>query len=328
LISAIAALEEGIVDEKTEFNCKGSFRMGRRPFHCWKKNGHGKVDVVKSLRESCDVFYYKVAAQMDIDVLSKYARLFGLGSKTGINLPRETSGLIPTKEWKLKRDKQVWQKGETLSCIIGQSFMLTTPLQLAMTYATFANGGTLFRPKLIKEVFSNSGTVVNKTRPEIVAEVKLSKKTIELVKRGLYEVVNTRKGTAWWYKGSGIRMAGKTGTSQVISFSKDDIYAKCENREYKYRHHGVFASYAPAHDPRIAVAVVVEHGCHGGSAAGPVAKSVMTTYMKKYFPEEQKKLALEDRVIYRNIMQEETRKRKIIEQRRKKIAEEKEGSTI
>ena len=290
VITAMAALEEGIVNEKTEVKCGGYFRLGRRKFHCWKRYGHGKVDLVKSLRESCDVYYYKIGTQIDIDVLAKYARMFGLGSTTGVELPRETTGLIPTREWKKKRDGQNWLKGETLSCVIGQSFVLTTPIQLAMLYAAIANKGTLYKPYIVTEIFSNVGEIRKKEKPQPVSNIDVSKKTLGLIEQGLFQAVNHNKGTAWWLRGRGIQMAGKTGTSQVASFSAENIFAKCEEREYKLRHHALFGAYAPVKDPRIAIAVIVEHGCHGSSAAAPVARDVITTYMKKYMPEEHSRM--------------------------------------
>jgi len=295
IITALAALEEGIIDENTEIICKGNFKLGRRKFHCWRRGGHGKVKITKAIRESCDVFFYKIGTKIDIDVLARYAHLFGLGVKTGIGLPRETTGLIPTKDWKYKRNGKEWQLGETLSCVIGQSYVLTTPLQLAMTFATVANGGTLFKPYLIKEVFSNSGDIIRKSSPEKVADIQISQKSMEIIKNGLFQVVNSRSGTAWYHRGRGIRMAGKTGTSQVIKFSADKIYSRCEEREYKFRHHGIFTAYAPADNPKIAIAVVVEHGCHGSSAAAPVALAVVTTFMDKYYPELRKKFLLEEK---------------------------------
>ena len=281
-ISALAALEEEVIDSHTKFDCKGSLKVGRRTFHCWKKSGHGKVDVVGALRESCDVFFYQIAKKMDVDVLAKYAKAFGVGSKTGISLPREVSGLMPTEEWKKKRYGRSWQKGETLATIIGQSYVLMTPLQLANAYAIIANGGTGYRPTLIKEIFSINGDIIEKKKPEIIREVSFSQKNLDVIKQGLFEVVNDRKGTAWWYKLPNGSISGKTGTSQVIEFSADKIYHKCEDREYKYRHHGIFASYAPSLNPRVAVGVVVEHGCHGSSAAAPVAKAIIKKYLEKY----------------------------------------------
>ena len=303
-ITAITALEEGIIDTNTTVNCKGYFQLGRRKFHCWKQFGHGKVNLIKSLRESCDVYYYKIATMLDIDVLAKYARSLGFGMKSGINLSRETSGLIPTKEWKKTRNGEEWVKGETLSCVIGQSFVLVTPLQLAMGYAAIANGGKLYKPKIIKEVFLNSGEILNKSETELVNEANLKKETLALIKKGLWESVNTRKGTAWWQRGQGIDMAGKTGTSQVISLSADKLFTKCEEKKYKHRHHGVFSAFAPAEDPKIAIGVVVEHGCHGGSAAAPVARDIAQVYMKKYYPEDYETYLARDRRLYRKYLQQ------------------------
>ncbi len=305
-LTHIAALEERVIDENTRVVCSGGYRMGGRVFHCWKKEGHGVVDVVKALRESCDVFYYSIGNKIDIDVIYKYATLFGLGQRSGIVLPRETPGLIPNKDWKKKRTGIEWQKGETLSCVIGQSFINVTPLQLAMFYGTLANEGKLWRPHVVKEVFSNSGQVLKRIEPELINQFKISRKTLDLVKQSLFEVVNQQGGTATSQKGSGIQMAGKTGTAQVVSFSADKIFNKCENQEYKYRHHGLFAAYAPAGNPKIAVAVVVEHGCHGGSAAGPVAKAIVSAYMNKYFPNYQKKILAQEqaKMNYAQIMED------------------------
>ena len=303
-ITAIAALEEGIIDANTVVNCKGFFRLGRRRFHCWRQFGHGNVNLVKSLRESCDVYYYKIATMFDIDVLARYAKKLGFGMISGISLSRETSGLIPTKEWKKKRNGEEWVKGETLSCAIGQSFVLVTPLQLAMGYAAIANGGTLYKPKIIKEVFLNSGKILNKEEVEVVNKINFSERTLKLIKKGLWESVNTSKGTAWWQRGQGIDMAGKTGTSQVISLSADKLFAKCEDRKYRHRHHGVFASFVPANDPKVAIGVIIEHGCHGSSAAAPVARDIAQVYMKKYYPEEYKTYLARDRRNYRKSLRE------------------------
>ncbi len=295
-LTAIAALEEGIVNEKTTVVCTGKYQMGARTFHCWKKEGHGLVDVYKSIKESCDTFYYKIGSTIDIDVIYKYATLFGMGQRSGIILPRETSGLIPNKEWKKKRTGQEWQRGETLSCVIGQSFVNVTPLQLAMFYATIANEGKLWRPHVIKEVFTSTGELKKNVHPELIHQFKLSDKTWKIIKKSLFEVVNVPGGTAYSIRGKGIQMAGKTGTAQVVSFSADKIFNKCENNEYKFRHHGLFAAYAPAINPKIAIAVVAEHGCHGGSAAGPVAKAIAATYMNKYYPTYQGKLVSQEKM--------------------------------
>ncbi len=301
-ITAIAALEEKIVEANQEIMCGPTFRLGRRTYHDWKRSGHGLTDVFKSIRRSVDVYFYKIATMLDIDILGKYARKFGLGSKTGISLPRETSGLIPSKEWKKKLKGEEWQLGETLSCVIGQSYILVTPLQLAMAYASIANGGKLYHPVLIKEVFSNNGDILKKVEPKLVGEADISEKTLKDVKKGLYQVVNHRRGTAWWYRGRGIRMAGKTGTAQVRSMSSKELFSRCEEMPFKSRHHGIFAAFAPYDDPKIAVGVIVEHGCHGSSAAAPVARNIITTYMKKYYPKLYKKYAEEDKIAYRKLV--------------------------
>jgi penicillin-binding protein 2 len=283
-IVAVSALEEGIVDEHTEVLCTGKFRLGTRTFHCWKKEGHGSVNIYRSLRESCDIYFYKIATKLDIDVLSKYAHMFGLGHLSGINIPREIPGLVPTKEWKKKRNGESWALGETLSCAIGQSYMLTTPLQLTLAYASIANGGTLYRPYLVQELFNNKGEVIKKWNPEVRHTFKLKDKTSEIIRDALYQVVNVPSGTAYSKRGKGILMAGKTGTSQVVRFSADKIFSKCEEFEYKFRHHAVFVAFAPYDNPKVAVGALVEHGCHGSSAAGPIVEAVITTYMKKYQP--------------------------------------------
>lgn len=286
--TAIAALEEGLIDAKYKYRCHGSLKFGRRVYHSWKKYGREKVDVTGALQQSCNIFFYNIGTKMDIDVLAKYAKMFGLGEKTGIALPREVSGLIPTKEWKQKLKGEIWQQGETLSCSIGQSYILVSILQLANAYAAIANEGKLYRPYLVKEVFNNSGEVLKEYKPELIREIELNPQTFKLVKKGLYKVVNTPKGTAWWRRGKGNQMAGKTGTSQVIRQSADQLYKKCKDMEEKYRHHGLFVSFAPYDNPKIAVAALVEHGCGGSSAAAPVAERVVNTYMKKYLPEKQK----------------------------------------
>lgn len=297
-ITAIAALEEGIIDENTEVNCQGSFALGKRKYHCWKKWGHGKVKLRQAIRESCNIFFQKIGTKISIDTLSKYANLFGFGKKTGVSLPREIPGLMPTSSWKKKKYGIEWQLGETLSCAIGQSFVLATPLQIAMAYSAIANGGHLYRPYLVNEVFTNSGKVIKSNFTELVSKINVKEENLDLVREGLYDVVNSPKGTAWWHRGAGIQMAGKTGTSQVFRAKSESLYSKCDKLEYKLRHHGIFVGFAPFKNPKIAVVAVVEHGCSGSGAAAPVVEAITMTYMKKYHPqifEENKKI---DRVIF------------------------------
>lgn len=285
-LTAIAAFEGGEIDENTEVFCNGSFRLGRKVYHCWKKEGHGSVNLIKSIRESCNVYYQKAANRMDIDDIAKYARAFGLGGRTGISLPREVAGLIPTKEWKKKRYGQEWQPGETLSCAIGQSYVLASTMQLAVAYSAIANGGKIFRPYVVKDVYDTEGELVKTFTPELLSTVDMKNpKTLKLVREGLFQVMNNPKGTAYGKRGQGILMAGKTGTSQVRSASAEKVYVKCDTLDYESRHHGLFVGFAPYDNPKVAVAVIVEHGCSGSGAAAPIAEAVVTTYMKKYQPE-------------------------------------------
>ena len=219
---------------------------------------------------------------MSIDTLAKYARAFGYGKRMGINLPHEQFGLIPTKEWKQKRFGEPWQKGETLSCVIGQSFVLATPLQLAVSYAAIANGGKIMKPMLVKEIFSNGGKIYKRNEPEVKSTVSLRQSTLDIVRRGLYEVANSPGGTVWWRRGVGLELAGKTGTSQVIRMSAEKLFAKCSEKPMKNRHHGLFVGYAPNSKPEISASAVVEYGCSGSSAAAPIVVAIIDEYMKKY----------------------------------------------
>lgn len=284
-ITGISAFEEGEIDERTEVFCTGNLRFGRKVYHCWKANGHGATNITKAIRESCNVYFQRAAMKMDIDTIAKYANMFGLGKRTGISLPREVSGLIPTTAWKKKRLGQEWQPGETLSCAIGQSYVLTSTIQMAQAYGAIANGGKIYRPYVVKDIYTPKGELLKTFTPELLSDFKLKNdKTLKYVRDGLYQVVNNPKGTAFYRRGKGIQLAGKTGTSQVVRASADKVYQKCEQMDYEYRHHGVFVGFAPYDNPKIAAAAFVEHGCHGSSAATPVVEAVVTAYMKKYQP--------------------------------------------
>ncbi|MCY4645058.1 MAG: penicillin-binding protein 2 [Bacteriovoracales bacterium] len=295
VIAAIAGLEEGLIDEKTEYYCPGKFKSGRRMFHCWKKFGHQRVNLQRALRESCNIYFYKMSTLLGIDTLAKYAFSFGFGKKTGIALPREVSGLIPTREWKLKKSGQKWQRGETLSCVIGQSYILASPLQIAQMFAAVANGGKLYRPYFVQEVFTNSGKILKRFEPTLKSKLTLKKKTMRFVRKSLFEVANHPKGTAYFRRGVGIEMAGKTGTSQVMRLDADSLYEKCEELPLKERRHGIFGAFAPYHDPKIAVAAVIEHGCSGSKSAAPVVEKLITAYMKKYHPKKHEKIKRRER---------------------------------
>lgn len=285
-VTAIAGLEEGLIDENTTVHCGGSMRFGNRVYHCHKKEGHGAVNVVTAIAKSCDVFFYKLALRLkSVDDLSKWGIHLGLGKKTGINLAREVSGLMPTEEWKKKRFGVQWMQGESLSVAIGQGAVLTTTLQLANTYAAIANGGTLYRPFLVKEIETYDGQVVKEFKPEVVSNFRLKPKTLELIKQGLWGVVNDPGGTAYAQRLPGMDMVGKSGTVQLKRIAADKIYQKCTSMPFRDRHNGVFTAFAPANDPMIAVAVIGEHVCGGSSGAAPIARAVIKTYLEKFYPD-------------------------------------------
>jgi penicillin-binding protein 2 len=277
MVTALAGLATGVIDEDTVFYCPGHYSFGNRIYRCWKHSGHGPVNLLKAIGESCDVYFYQVGQRVGVDRLAEYAEKLGLGKKTGLEMEYEKSGLIPTKEWKQKYRKAKWQEGETLSVAIGQGFNLVTPLQMCVMTATLANGGKLYRPQIIEQVIDPEGKIVESFSPELVSELTGFDRYFTMIKRGMEEVVQGKHGTARTVAIDGLRIAGKTGTAQVVKLAQYRGL-KDEDIPYKYRDHAWFTCYAPAEDPEIAVTVLVEHGLHGGSAAGPIAKAVLNQY--------------------------------------------------
>jgi penicillin-binding protein 2 len=279
IVTAVAGLEEGVIDANTKFYCPGHYRFGNRVYRCWKKWGHGSVDVVRALAESCDVFFYQVGEKLGVDRIAAYSKAFGLGSPTGTNLDREARGLIPTAAWKKKRTGVPWQRGETLSVAIGQGYDLATPLQMAVLTSAIANGGIRYRPSIVKEIRTAQEEVVQGGETQEVDRVKLSRETLELVRRGLWEVVNTKGGTARIARVEGLGISGKTGTAQIVGRKKNEPRAKDEDLPLHLRAHAWFVAYAPSDRPSIAVSVIVEHGEHGSSAAAPIARELIKFYL-------------------------------------------------
>ncbi len=281
ILTTIAALEEKHVDLNTTSYCQGSLIYGNRTYKCWrwKHGGHGEVDVIDALAQSCDVFYYQAGDKIGVDALAQYAMGSGFGKKTGVILENERKGLIPTSSWKRKRFKESWQGGETLSIAIGQGYNLVTPLQLTVFAAAVGNGGTLYRPRIVKTITNSENQIVRKIEPEITGGLPASPETLQTVKKALLEVVHGDRGTARNYaRIKGVEVAGKTGTAQVFSRKKGEIL-NMDNLAYELRDHAWFVSYAPADKPVIAVSVIVEHGEHGSSGAAPIAKAVMENYL-------------------------------------------------
>lgn len=278
LITSFAALEEKVVDAHTTSYCPGFYKFGNRRYHCWSKYGHGKIHLVDALARSCDVYYYQAGEKVGVDALAQYANGCGLGRHTGIALAHERKGLIPTSQWKRERFKEPWQAGETLSISIGQGFNLVTPLQMAVFTAAVANGGTLYRPRIVTTIEDNNGRIVKKVEPEITGGLPVGKENLDLVRKGLFRVVQWERGTAHGIRMKAVDIAGKTGTAQVFSRKKGE---KFNNKKLvrTLQDHAWFICYAPAENPKIAISVIIEHGEHGSSAAAPVAKALVKKYL-------------------------------------------------
>jgi penicillin-binding protein 2 len=279
VITSFAAIEEKHINiDNTEY-CPGFLKYGNRTYRCWYKHGHGDMNIIEGIAQSCDVFFYRAGIKVGVDKLAQYAMGSGLGKKTGISLENEKKGLIPTSIWKKKRYKEQWQGGETLSVAIGQSYNLVTPLQMAVLIAAVGNGGTLFRPRIVRTIKDGYGVLVKKIEPEITGGLPASKETLKIVRKGLLKAVQGQRGTAKKIRLENIEIAGKTGTAQVYSIKKNDK-RKTEEMKYSLRDHAWFVCYAPADNPVIAIAVLVEHGEHGSSGAAPIAGALIEEYIK------------------------------------------------
>jgi penicillin-binding protein 2 len=279
-ILAAAILADGVVTPETRVYCPGYFRHGRRTYRCWKRGGHGSVNLHEAIKQSCDVYFYTNGVKLGIDRIAHYARSFGLGHRTGIRLANEAPGLIPSTEWKKRRFGVVWYPGETVSASIGQGYNLYTPLQLAVAYAAVANGGKVLQPRLLLRLEARDGTVLEEFPPVVRSEIPIAPQHLAAVRRGLEGVVEEPGGTGRRARVPGVRVAGKTGTAQVVRLEHTEGM-KEEEIPIRYRDHGWFGAFAPADAPEIAVAVFVEHGLHGASAAAPIAQRILARYFEK-----------------------------------------------
>lgn len=278
---ALAALADGVVTPETTVSCSGALKFGNHLFHCWNRGGHGAVSLHNSLKYSCDVYYYEVGRRLGVDRLAARVReFFGLGRTLGLELTTEKAGLVPDQAWKMRRYNRAWNPGETLPVAIGQGYLLTTPLQVAQYTAVVANGGTLYRPHLVKEVIDFDGRIVHNSTPEIINRMSLKPEQIEIVRRGLEAVVNDPGGTGRRGQLPDVRVAGKTGTTQTVSLERYQGFTS-SNRPYRLRDHAWFTSYAPADNPEVVVTVLLEHSGGGGAKAAPVASKMMAAYFDK-----------------------------------------------
>ncbi len=271
---ATAALEEGVITPEFRVHCGGGATFYGRYFQCWKQGGHGTVEMRQAMEQSCNVFFYTVGNMLGVDRIHKWASALGLGERSGIELPNELKGLVPSTEWKRQRMKEKWYAGETISVAIGQGQVSVTPLSLAVMMMTVANGGTRYTPHLLKAVDRGKGwEPVPPPSPKSVVRMKPS--TVSAIHDGLWRVVNAA-GTGGRARIVGKDVSGKTGTAQVISLSG----ARAARGKMDVRHHGWFVFFAPRDNPEIAGVVFAEHAEHGSSAA-PIAKYAMETFFAK-----------------------------------------------
>lgn len=280
MVTALAGLASGNMTAETRFTCRGRMKLGKASFHCWKRGGHGSLDMRSALKNSCDIYFYETALRSGIDNLAAMARDFGIGSRLNVGLPAERPGLMPSKNWARAIQGRVWQKGETLISGIGQGAVLTTPLQLATMTSRIANGGFQINPRLFRSI----GGV--EQQQEQVKQLAIPPSAMQVVKDGMNAVSNVPGGTAYRsrIKEPEWALAGKTGTSQVKRITKAERargIIKNKDLPWKFRDHALFVAFAPVQDPRYAISVVIEHGGSGSRAAAPVARDIMRETLRR-----------------------------------------------
>ncbi len=273
LILALAGLAEKKVTPSTIFNCPGYYTFAGRRYHCHKASGHGAVNLQYALTVSCNSYFFQLGQALGITGIHKYASLLGLGATSGVDLPGEEEGVMPSEQWKLKKFGERWYPGETLSVSIGQGYVAVTPIQMAMAMATIANSGTVYRPHIVQEMVDNITGERTKVTPQIIRKLDVPESVFKTVRDFSTQVVNDARGTGRRAMLDGIIVGGKTGTAQVSGLGK--------GKGPEFDDHAWFLSFAPADNPMIVTATIVENGGHGGVAAAPVSKEIMTVFFKK-----------------------------------------------
>ena len=261
VITTIAALERGIASRDKKFSCSGAFPFKDRVFRCWKEEGHGTLNLEEAIIHSCDVYFYQLGLETGVDNIVDFSKRFGLEKASGIDLFEEEKGLLPHRRWRENSLSREWFEGDTVNLSIGQGYLLVTPLQMANLISAVASRGKLYRPYLVKRILSPEGEIIKEMRPHLIKEVRLEKENLDLLRESLSSVVN-ELGTGWRAKIKGIEVAGKTGTAEN-PLGED---------------HAWFIGFAPYREPKIALAILVEHGGMGGEVAAPIAKKIFEAY--------------------------------------------------
>jgi penicillin-binding protein 2 len=264
-LTALAALESGAMNKSSGISCSGIFMLGKHPYKCWLERGHGSVTMVDAIMMSCNVFFYNAGIRAGRDEMVTMACEFGLDEKTGIDIPGERSGVVPTAAWCAARGITRWNPGDTVVMAIGQGYVLLTPLRAAVYMAAIANGGTLYTPHVVNRIVSPLGDLVERFAPAPAGHIDVSERNLALVQEGLKKVVNSNFGTGQKARLEGVAIAGKTGTVQV-------------GPEEMRVNHSWFVGYAPCDQPRVVIAVLLEHKESGGFFAAPAAKKVFAAH--------------------------------------------------
>jgi penicillin-binding protein 2 len=264
IVTVTGALADAKIDPALSYTCGGNFTLGNKTFGCWYKKGHGRLSLIPALANSCNVYFYQLGLKVGNRALEKYARAYHLGEKTGIDIPSEKKGLVPSPEWKLKKMRDVWQQGDTVNIAIGQGPLWVTPLQMAALISGVATRGIFYQPYIVDRIASPQGEPVFTAEPRRKPGLQLESRTWDLLQQGLVEAVQNGTGRGGYF--SQFKVAGKTGTAQNPHGND----------------HAWFVSYAPADNPELAVAVIVENGGHGGTAAVPVVRRIYETYFNIY----------------------------------------------
>jgi penicillin-binding protein 2 len=301
LVTASAGLEEEVISAQTRLHCSGILWLPNRfypedpslaqPFYCWIYHDyhgqHGSLSIISAIGQSCDIFFYQVAGGyrdrfegLGQDLLGYYAELYGFGSQSGIDLPGETPGLVPTVKWKRVNYSESWVTGDTYNMAIGQGFVLATPLQVLNSAATVANGGTLYRPQIVREVIDSEGNVIQAFAPDVIRQVPVSDENIDLVRQGMRAAVAGAGATAWAIDVPGVAVAGKTGTAEYFSDRNQDGIPD-RDRDGNLPTHAWFMAFAPYQDPEIAVVVFIYGGGEGSASAVPVANEILNHYFSR-----------------------------------------------
>jgi penicillin-binding protein 2 len=288
--TAIAALEEGKITPEDVLHCSGFHELGRRTFRCPKP--HGDLTLREALVMSCNVFFFNLAEITGMDTIARYAKEFGFGERTGVGYNSEAKGFIPTKAWYAEKMPGQFRIGHTLNTAIGQGNVKVTPIQMAMTYAALANGGTVYRPQVVRRIETTDGDLVKEYYPEVVRRTAVSRGSFDLVMDALRGVVDEEDGTAYSARQEGVSIAGKTGTAQVARVRRkpgDDL----ARHYYLNRDHAWFAAVAPADAPEIAIITLIEHGGAGGEHAAPIGVEIARRYFEEIAPREEAPLIAE-----------------------------------